>query len=108
MPVFEKLSNFERGWVFGDFSPSLVRSSEFEVCIASHKKCESSTPHYHTASVEYNLIISGEIEVSGRKCVSGDIFIYEKNEISNVRFIEDSTLVVVRIPSAPKDKVIVE
>jgi len=38
---------------------------------------------------------------------SGDIWIYEKNEISDVQFLEDSELMVIRWPSIPTDKYIV-
>jgi len=35
---------------------------------------------------------------------AGDMWIYEPNEVSNVEFLEDSDLIVVRWPSIPSDK----
>lgn len=107
MPIFHKVESFLRGWIIGDFTPSLLRTQDFEICIVSHKKNEKSSPHYHTSSTEINVVLSGNLEVNGSVLRKHDIFIYERNEVSNVRFISDSELCVIRVPSKPDDKVII-
>jgi len=108
MPRFLNLSQFTRGWLIGDFSPSIIRSSDFEVAIMHHKAHESTIKHYHTSSSEINILVEGEMIVNQRRISKNDIFIYERMEISDVKFLADSTLCVVRVPSSPNDKIIVE
>ena len=101
---FHKLSDFHRGWIIGDFTPSIFRTSDFEVCVTHHQKDEPTVSHYHARSKEYNIVLEGEIWVSGKALKKGDIFVYEENENSNVRFSSDTSLLVVRVPSLPDDK----
>lgn len=105
MPRFDDLNNYIRGWLIGDFEPSLLRIKDFEICITNHMAGELSQPHYHTDSEEINVVSSGEIEVNGKRLTKGGIFIYAALEISDVKFITDTALVVIRLPSSPFDKV---
>jgi mannose-6-phosphate isomerase-like protein (cupin superfamily) len=104
MPQFDNLNRFTRGWLVGDFTPSLFRSQDYEVAIMHHKKNEATTPHRHNFSTEYNIIVQGFVVVNGKKLKAGDIFVYEKKEISNVEFESDTILCVIRTPSLPSDK----
>lgn len=107
MPKFNKVSEFFRGWLIGDFEPSLVRLKGFEICLISHQKGEETQAHFHTSSEEINVVISGRLLVNQVILEKGDIFTYERLEVSQVEFLEDSELLVVRIPSSPNDKVLV-
>jgi len=102
-----KYKNFTKGWLVGNFKPSILKTKKLEVGIAYHLKGEPTINHYHTRSTEYNLIINGSMMVNKKKLKKGDIFIYKKNEISNCKFLSDTSLLVLRTPSAPGDKVIV-
>jgi len=101
-----RLSEMTRGWIIGDFDPSLVKTKDFEVGILTHKKGEQWPAHYHTTP-EYNVLISGSMFVCGVELVAGDTFIIESNEVADPIFHEDCTIVCVKIPSNPKDKYIV-
>jgi quercetin dioxygenase-like cupin family protein len=79
----------------------------FEISLAEHLEGEPTVPHFHTSSEEVNVVIRGELKVNGRLLSEGDIFIYPRGEISDVTFIRDSKLLVIRVPSAPNDKVVV-
>lgn len=107
MPEIFKLSSFRRGWMVGDFSPSISRLKECEVSIMHHTKKERTEPHYHTSSQEINVVVSGKVLVNDLILESDDIFVYNAYEISDVEFIEDTTLCIIRIPSSPNDKVII-
>lgn len=99
-----KITDYVRGWFIGDFEPSLLRTSDFEVGIMSHKKDEKWPAHYHKESVEYNVLTAGKMIVQGRELNSGDVFVFEKGEIADPIFLEDCTIVVVKVPSIPSDK----
>ena len=105
---YDNIKNYHRGWVIGDFTPSIFKEKDFEICITDHKKDEETQPHYHTSSTEINIILEGECVVNKRNLSKDDIFIYEKNDVSDVIFIQDTRLAVIRIPSAPNDKIIVD
>jgi mannose-6-phosphate isomerase-like protein (cupin superfamily) len=108
MPQFDNLAKYTRGWLVGDFVPSLFKSKDYEVAIMRHQKNETTTPHRHNFSIEYNVIVEGEVLVNGKLLKSGDIFIYEKREISDVKFKSDVILCVIRSPSLPEDKEVIE
>jgi quercetin dioxygenase-like cupin family protein len=98
------IEDYVRGWFIGDFEPSLLRTKDFEVGVLRHKKDEIWPPHYHKESVEYNVLISGKMVVQGKELNSGDVFVFQKGEIADPIFLEDCTLVVVKVPSIPSDK----
>lgn len=99
-----KLENFTRGWIYGDFEPSIYRTKDTEVGLLSFKAGEKTKKHFHKKSIEINLIVSGQMVVNGEKFFPGDIFVFERYDISEVEFIEDTTIVVVKTPSIPDDK----
>ena len=35
-----KLSDYTRGWVIGDFEPSILKTKDFEVAVLTHKQGE--------------------------------------------------------------------
>jgi quercetin dioxygenase-like cupin family protein len=99
-----KITDYVRGWFIGDFNPSVLRTKDFEVGVLTHKKGEVWEAHYHKESIEYNVLISGKMTVQGKELNSGDLFVFQKGEIADPIFLEDCTLVVVKVPSIPSDK----
>ena len=103
-----KITDYLRGWFIGNFEPSVLKTDQFEVGLLTHKKGEYWAPHYHKESVEYNVLVSGKMIVQERELNSGDVFVFERGEIADPIFLEDCTLVVVKVPSIPSDKFEVE
>jgi len=101
------LSDTHRGWVIGDFEPSLLRTKDFEVGILKHPKGEKWPAHYHKIAIEYNILISGTMRLCDVELVPGDTFILEPGEIADPTFHEDCTIVCVKVPSSTKDKYLV-
>lgn len=102
-----KVTNIEkmkRGWMIGDFEPSILRTKDFEVGILTHKKGEFWAAHFHKESEEYNLLLDGKMKINGVLIEPGTIFILEKNEIAKPEFLEDCRVLVVKVPSLPGDK----
>ena len=98
------INKFKGGWFVGDFDPSIFKNPFFEVAHHKHEKGCETFPHYHKVTQELNYIIKGELMVSGKHLKSGVMWIYEANESSDVEFLEDSELMIVRWPSIPSDK----
>ena len=96
-----------RGWVIGDFEPSLLKTQDFEVAILLHKKAEEWPAHYHKIATEYNILLSGTMSVCGKELVEGDTFIIPPNEVAVPVFHEDCRIVCIKVPSLPDDKYLV-
>lgn len=101
-----KINDMFRGWVIGDFEPSLLRTKDFEVGILKHPKGEKWPAHYHKVATEYNILVSGSMKLCGIELVAGDTFILEPNEVADPTFHEDCTIVCIKVPSDTKDKYI--
>lgn len=104
MKIFD-IKFFEKGWFIGNFKPSLFSTEDFEIAHHFHKKGFVGEQHYHTESTEYNYIVTGKAYVNGEIISSGHGWIYEEREISDVIFLEDTNLIIIRCPSV-NDKVI--
>ena len=68
-------------------------------------------------AIEINFLLSGTMDMRidtefkdsvSKTLVAGDIFVIYPNEIATPTFLTDCTLIVVKTPSIPNDKVIVE
>jgi hypothetical protein len=98
------INNFRGGWFVGDFEPSIFKNPFFEVAHHSHKKNDATFPHYHQVTNELNYIVRGEMMVDKKHLKAGDMWIYEPWDISDVEFLEDTDLMIIRWPSIPSDK----
>jgi hypothetical protein len=54
------LRNFKRGWVVGDFEPSLLKSAG-EVGIQRYKAGDRHAKHYHEQCTEINVILEDSV-----------------------------------------------
>ena len=48
------------------------------------------------------------MRICGKEINAGEIFVIEKNEVADPEFLEDCSVLVVKTPSAPGDKYVVE
>ena len=92
------------GWFIGNFEPSLLKTSDFEVAYKFFDKGEIHTPHTHRIATEYNYLDKGKVKIQDTILEAGDIFILEPGEISDVVFIERCEILVVKTPSIKNDK----
>ena len=100
----QRLDEFRGGWIIGDFEPSLLRTKDFEISVMQHKKGAYIPLHYHHLVEEMNVFVSGSMLCNGVELVPGDIFIFEKDEVSDCIVHEDTVVVVVKVPSILGDK----
>jgi quercetin dioxygenase-like cupin family protein len=105
--IVDKIDNMVNGWFIGDFEPSILKTNEFEIGIRMHKQGEKCPDHYHAYATEFNVLLFGTMRINDTDLGPGDIFTFLPNEISRAEFYEDCTIVVVKVPSNPTDKVVV-
>ena len=99
-----KLADFYRGWIIGNFEPSILKTKDFEVGILRHTKGERWPAHYHKIATEYNVLVSGYMSLNGKELYPNDVFILEPNEIADPIFHEDCIIVCIKVPSLTDDK----
>jgi hypothetical protein len=102
----ERLENFNGGWFIGDFTPSLLATSDFEVCIKHFKKGDFEPNHFQKRATEFTIVVSGLCRMGLITLSPGDILVLDPSEISDFLAIEDSVVIGIKTPSIPEDKVL--
>ena len=104
------LDQFHRGWVIGQFDPSLFRK-DIEVGVQGYSAGDIHEAHYHKIGTEYNIIISGScvfcLDGVKHEAEANDIIVVEPNEVCEFTAITDTTIVCIKQPSVPYDKFLV-
>lgn len=98
------IKDFKAGWFIGNFDPAIFKNPFFEVAHHHHKANTVGKPHTHKIAEEVTYIVRGSLNASGKVLKAGDMFIYHPYEISEVTFLEDTDLIVIKWPSIPNDK----
>lgn len=101
---YYKLDSMTKGWFVGDFEPSVLRSSDFEVGVKHYEAGDYEDFHLHKKATEITLILDGVAEMAGRHLKSGDIVEISPNEATDFRAVSKVTTVVVKTPSIIGDK----
>jgi quercetin dioxygenase-like cupin family protein len=103
----ERVENFTGGWFIGDFSPSLLATSDFEVCLKHFKKGDFEPNHFQKRATEFTIVVSGLCRMGPITLSPGDILVLDPGEKSDFLAIEDSVVLGIKTPSLPEDKVLV-
>ena len=104
MRVLNIDKDFIRGWIIGDFSPSIYTSKDIEVGVHYFKKGDKGDGHYHKLQIEYNYLIYGLAKTCNQELKQGDFFIYDPMDKADVEYLEDSALLVIKLPATKDDK----
>lgn len=104
----KSINDFIGGWFVGDFSPSLLKTNQFEVAYKKYKAGDFEKKHFHKIATEFTLIIEGEVLMNNVKYCEGDIIIVKPNESTDFRAITNTKTVVVKTPSISNDKYILD
>lgn len=101
------IDDFIKGWFIGDFSPSLHKNSDFEVAVKFFQKGEVEASHKQLIATEITVVIQGEIRLGGSFFSRGDVISIPPHEVADFESLTDSSLVCIKFPSIPNDKVAV-
>jgi len=99
-----RLDEMTRGWFVGDFTPSLLKTRDVEVAVMRYKAGDAEKKHFHKIATELTVITQGEVEMNGRRYVTGDIIVMEPGEVTDFKAVTDAITTVVKIPGAVNDK----
>ena len=105
MKVFA-LEKFVKGWIVGNFEPSLFKNQYVEVSVKYFQAGEKEPSHKQVIATELTVIIEGKIVMNGKLFETGSIIEIEPGEYADFESVTDSKLVCVKYPSIPEDKVI--
>ena len=100
------ISEFTKGWIIGNFEPSILKSKEIEFGVKFFKKGEVEPLHKQIVATEITVVIDGLIEMNGSRFSTGQVITIPPGEPADFLAITDGTLVCVKTPSIPSDKVV--
>ncbi len=103
----ERLDSMVRGWFVGAFRPTALHSEACEVAARRYAAGDAEAEHFHLVATEVTLVLSGRVRMAGREWGAGDIVVLEPGDVSGFEALEDSMLVVVKVPGALDDKHVV-
>ena len=99
-----KLNEFFKGWLVGNFEPSLFKTNDFEVAVKSYKKGDYDPTHYHKVATEITIITKGTVVMNLEVYNEGDIIVIEPGDASDFRATNDVTTTVIKFPCVEGDK----
>jgi quercetin dioxygenase-like cupin family protein len=100
----DRLDDMIKGWFVGDFSPAVLQTTSVEVGVKKYSAGDHEAWHFHKIATEITVVISGEVEMNGRRYSAGDIITLVPGEGTDFRALTDAVNVVVKLPSARGDK----
>ena len=103
MQVFS-LDSMKGGWFVGDFEPTVLRSAACEVAVKRYAAGDLEPGHVHRVAVELTLVAAGRARMNGVVLEAGDIARLDPGEAAVFEVLEDTTTVVVKLPSVRGDK----
>ena len=94
------------GWFIGNFEPSIYVTDNFEVGYKIYSTGDTEPNHFQNIATEITLIISGTARIGDQIVNPGSLVIIPPKEKADFEAITDVSLIAVKFPSIPSDKVI--
>lgn len=99
-----KQSDFTRGWIIGDFDPSIIKTKDFEVGVKEYRVGDTEASHIHKIAVEITVIISGKYIMNDTELNVGDVVRLASNEAADFKCLVGGSTLVIKMPSIKGDK----
>lgn len=99
-----KLKDMTKGWFIGNFQPTLYPTEAVEIAVKEYPAGFAEEWHYHKISTEYTVVVSGEVEMNGRRYGKGDIIIIFPGEGTTFKTLAPTVTTVVKLPGVTNDK----
>ena len=101
-----KIKDFTKGWIIGNFSPTLLCTNDMEIAVKYYKAGDYDCSHTHKIATEYTIIVDGKVSMNNNEYIKGDIIVIHPNEYTDFSALTDATTTVIKIPGAQNDKFI--
>jgi hypothetical protein len=101
-----RIEDFTCGWIVGNFSPAIQRSTELEVGIKHFKKGDLEVSHMQRIATEITVIGTGRVRIGTQFLSAGDVLVIPPLEFADFEALEDGVLTCIKFPSLPSDKVL--
>jgi mannose-6-phosphate isomerase-like protein (cupin superfamily) len=98
------LDRMVNGWFVGDFEPSVLRTTACEVAVKHYRAGDREPSHHHKLAEEITVIVRGRARMGDTEIAEGGIAVIRRGESVVFEALEDTTTVVVKLPSVRGDK----
>lgn len=98
------IDNFVKGWLVGDFEPSIIRTQHFEFMVRYYKAGDKEVRHVHKVADEITVIITGAFRMNRKKLKAGDIVHLAPGQPADFECLVDGANAVIKTPSVIGDK----
>ena len=102
--VKTRWKDFPGGWVAGNFDPSIIRTSYFEVGVKDYPPGSFSPKHIHHETTEWTFVLSGQCLINGELVFAGECVEIAPGESCFFESRGGCQTMVVKMPSNPEDK----
>jgi len=99
-----KLGEMVGGWFAGQFSPTVMKTGDFEAAVKYYKSGDREPRHHHKVAEEITVVASGSVRMFGRVFRQGEIVHLDPGDSTDFEALEDAITVVVKRPSVAGDK----
>jgi quercetin dioxygenase-like cupin family protein len=103
----DNIDDFVKGWLMGDFEPSLFKTSNFEIAIQKYSSGVYEKRHIHKIATEWTIIVKGKVVMNSIEYNEGDIITIKPNHSTDFLALTETTTLVIKIPSIKEDKYLV-
>lgn len=100
------LGEYKNGWILGNFSPAVIHTSDFEVCVKSFSAGDRETSHYQVIATEITVVLSGKVRMGMILLTEDEILVVEPGEVVDFEALTDCKVLGIKFPSLPEDKVL--
>ncbi len=100
------IQDYPGGWFVGNFSPAIIQSKDVEVCIKDFVAGATEPRHFQISSVEVTVVVRGRCRMGECILSAGSALVVQPGEVLDFEALEDCTVIAVKSPSLPGDKVI--
>jgi hypothetical protein len=104
--LVNRIDEFTKGWFVGDFSPVILNSKDYEIAVKWFEAGDKEPLHKQITATEITVVIAGQIRLGGVIFSKGDVITIPPGEFAEFESITESSLVCVKTPSLPNDKVL--
>lgn len=100
------LGDYKDGWLLGNFSPAVIQTNDFEICIKSFEVGDCEPLHYQITATEVTVILSGKVRMGEMLLTEDEILVVEPGEVIDFEALTACKVLGIKFPSLPGDKVL--